>query len=157
MPVCRCRTEAADYRRKRRFQTNFFSGIPAFTYCFSQSYSKNNTISSRLWTCRVYPLSLPSVKTCRVYSSHWLTVWTCSKKIKGFRNQSNNSVELMPRVVKSLSMRAQSLSPFTQTYCMYSEEPSLRRLKCTEVETGQRRRAPPPDVLSITSFIHGLL
>ncbi len=39
---------------------------------------------------------------------------------------------------------------------MYSEEPSLRRLKCTEVETRQRRLAPPPPCLiPITSFIHG--
>jgi hypothetical protein len=44
------------------------------------------------------------------------------------------------------------LSLFTH---MYSEEPSLRRLKCTEVETGQRRQAPLLDVLSLTSFIHG--
>jgi hypothetical protein len=39
---------------------------------------------------------------------------------------------------------------------MYSEEPSLRRLKCTEVKTGQRRQAPALDVLSIASFIHGV-
>ncbi len=36
-----------------------FSEIP-FTYDFSTSYSTNNTISSRLWTCRVYPFPLPS-------------------------------------------------------------------------------------------------
>jgi hypothetical protein len=52
------------------------------------------------------------------------------------RNQSTNSVELMPGVLKSLKIRAQAHSPFKR---MYSEEPSLRRLKCTEVETGQRR------------------
>ncbi len=33
---------------------------------------------------------------------------------------------------------------------MYSVEPSLRRLNCTEVETGQRRKAPSPDVLSLS-------
>jgi hypothetical protein len=32
---------------------------------------------------------------------------------------------------------------------MYSEEPSLRRLKRTVVETGQRRLAPLPHVLSL--------
>ncbi len=37
---------------------------------------------------------------------------------------------------------------------MYSEEPSLRRLKCTEIKTGQRRQTPTLDVLSIASFIH---
>jgi hypothetical protein len=33
-----------------------------------------------------------------------------------------------------------SLPPHTR---MYSEEPSMRRLKCTEVKTKQRRQAPP--------------
>ncbi len=38
---------------------------------------------------------------------------------------------------------------------MYSEEPSLRRLNCTEVETGQRRYAPSPRCLiPFSSFIH---
>ncbi len=45
-----------------------FSSIPAFTYDFSTSYSTNNTSSSRLWTCRVYPFPPPSV---------WSVVWTC--------------------------------------------------------------------------------
>ncbi len=39
---------------------------------------------------------------------------------------------------------------------MYSEEPSSRRLNCTEKKTGQRRQTPTLDVLSIASFIHGL-
>ena len=39
---------------------------------------------------------------------------------------------------------------------MYSEEPSLRRLKCTEIKTRQRRQTPTLDVLSIASFIHGV-
>ncbi len=34
------------------------------------------------------------------------------------RNQSSNSVELMPAVLKSLTIRAQALSPFTQTYVL---------------------------------------
>jgi hypothetical protein len=52
---------------------------------------------------------------------------------------STYSVEFMHGVHKCLKIRAHALSPFTQTYVRYSEEPSLRRLKCTEVETGQRR------------------
>ncbi len=36
---------------------------------------------------------------------------------------------------------------------MYSEYPSLRRLKCTVVETGQRRLAPPSPCL-IPYFLH---
>ncbi len=50
-----------------------------------------------------------------------------------------HSVESMARVLKSLKIRPQAFSPFTHTYSMYSEEPSLRRLKCTVVKTGQRR------------------
>jgi hypothetical protein len=60
----------------------------------------------------------------------------------------------MPGVLNSLKIRAQALSPFTQTY-MYSEEPSSRRLKCTEVRPGSVGRPPSLDVLSLSSFIHG--
>ena len=39
---------------------------------------------------------------------------------------------------------------------MYSVEPSSRRLNCTEVETGQRRKAPSPRcMIPFNSFIHG--
>jgi hypothetical protein len=48
MPESRCRTEAADNRKKCRCRTNF---SPAFKYDFAVSYSKNNTISSCLWAC----------------------------------------------------------------------------------------------------------
>ncbi len=34
------------------------------------------------------------------------------------QNQSTNSVELMSGVLKSLNIRAQALSPFTQTYVL---------------------------------------
>jgi hypothetical protein len=45
------------------------------------------------------------------------------------------------------------ISPLTH---MYSVEPSLRRLNCTEVETGQRRKAPSPRCnIPFNSFIHG--
>ena len=54
---------------------------------------------------------------------------------------------MKPRVLKSLKFGLR-LSPPSQT-CMYSEEPSLRRLKRTVVETGQRRLAPLPHVLSL--------
>ncbi len=59
LPECQCRSEAADYRTKCRCGTNY--GIPAFTYDFSISYSKNNTIRSCLWTCRMYHFPLPAV------------------------------------------------------------------------------------------------
>ncbi len=40
---------------------------------------------------------------------------------------------------------------------MYSEEPSLRRLKCTVVKTGHHRWAPTPRCLiPFSSFIHGV-
>ncbi len=42
------------------------------------------------------------------------------------------------------------LSPPSHTCKMYSVEPSLRRLNCTELETGQRRKAPSPHVLSLS-------
>jgi hypothetical protein len=67
--------------------------------------------------------------------------------------KTQNSWTLLERHSGTLYMFSPPLSPFTH---MYSEEPSLRRLKCTEVETGQRRQAPLLDVLSITSFIHGI-
>jgi hypothetical protein len=38
-----------------------YSGIPVFTYDFSTSYSKNITITSGLWMCRVYDFPLPAV------------------------------------------------------------------------------------------------
>ena len=39
---------------------------------------------------------------------------------------------------------------------MYSVEPSSQRLNCTEVETGQRRKAPSPRcIILFNSFIHG--
>ncbi len=88
MAECQCQTEAAYYRKKRR--TNFFrhSGI---TYDFLTSNSKNNTISSRLWTCRVYFFSA----TCSMdvqgvpfhsqqYGRSWMSpflppaIWKCS-------------------------------------------------------------------------------
>jgi hypothetical protein len=34
------------------------------------------------------------------------------------RNQSTNSVELMPGVLKSLKIQAQALSPLSQTYVL---------------------------------------
>jgi hypothetical protein len=34
------------------------------------------------------------------------------------QNQSTNSMELMPGVLKSLKIRAQALSPFTQMYVL---------------------------------------
>jgi len=64
---------------------------------------------------------------------------------------------------KSLSTTGQALwhlyilSPviFPLTH-MYSVEPSSRRLNCTEVETGQRRKAPSPRcIILFNSFIHG--
>ncbi len=64
---------------------------------------------------------------------------------------------------KSLSTTGQALwhlyilSPviFHLTH-MYSVEPSSRRLNCTEVETGQRRKAPSPQcIIPFNSFIHG--
>ncbi len=40
---------------------------------------------------------------------------------------------------------------------MYSVELSSRRLNCTEVETGQRRKAPSPRcIIPFNSFIHGV-
>jgi hypothetical protein len=59
MPECRCRTEEADCRKKCRCRTNFRPAFRPFTYDFSIWYSKNNTISSCLWTCRVYNFPLP--------------------------------------------------------------------------------------------------
>ena len=65
---------------------------------------------------------------------------------------------------KSLSTTGQALwhlyilSPviFPLTH-MYSVEPSSRRLNCTEVETGQRRKAPSPRcIIPFNSFIHGI-
>ncbi len=64
---------------------------------------------------------------------------------------------------KSLSTTGQALchlyilspviSPLTH---MYSVEPSLRRLNCTEVETRQPRKAPSPRcIIPFNSFIHG--
>jgi hypothetical protein len=38
--------------------------------------------------------------------------------MKGFQDLCTNSVELMPGVMKSLKIRAQTLSPFTQTYVL---------------------------------------
>jgi hypothetical protein len=35
------------------------------------------------------------------------------------QNQSTNSMELMPGVLKSLKIRAQAFSPFTQTYVLW--------------------------------------
>ncbi len=63
MPECRCLTEAADYRKKFWCQTNF---SPAFQHLHvnSISYSKNNSITSCLRTCRVYHLPLPAFWTC---------------------------------------------------------------------------------------------
>jgi hypothetical protein len=69
-----------------------------------------------------------------------------------FLFKTQNSWTLLERHSGTLYMFSSPLSPFTH---MYSEEPSLPRLKCTEVETGQRRQAPLLDVLSLTSFIHG--
>jgi hypothetical protein len=50
---------------------------------------------------------------------------------------STCSVEFMPGVHKYLKNRLMHSLPSHKH--MYSEEPLLRRLKCTEVETGQRR------------------
>ncbi len=68
---CRCRTEAADYRKKCRWRTNF---SPAFWHLHMNfqyhSKNKNNTNSSYLWTCRVHPFhhhQQQAVWTCRVY------------------------------------------------------------------------------------------
>jgi hypothetical protein len=47
-------------------------------------------------------------------------------------------------------MFSPTLPPFTH---MYSEEPSLRRLKRTHEETGQRRLAPSPPCI-IPYFLH---
>ncbi len=64
----------------------------------------------------------------------------------------------MPGVLKSLKIRAQALSPSAHTYVQYSEEPSLQRLNCTVVKTGQRRQAPPPPCLiPFNSFIHAYI
>jgi hypothetical protein len=53
IPECGCRAETVDYRNADAGLT--FAGIQAFrhvrTYDFSTSHRKNNTISSRLWTC----------------------------------------------------------------------------------------------------------
>ncbi len=57
----------------------------------------------------------------------------------------------MPVVLKSLKFGLRhSLPPHTR---VYSEEPSLRRLKCTEVKTGQRSCPPPPRCI-ISFFLH---
>jgi hypothetical protein len=65
MPECRCRTEAADYQKKCRCWTNL---SPSFQHLhFSISFSMKNTISSCLWTCRVYQfrhaLGIPFITT----------------------------------------------------------------------------------------------
>ncbi len=67
LPECRCRTEGDDYRKKSRCRIKF---SPAFSYDFSISYSKNNSISSSLWTCRVCHFTLPAVWTCTGYPFH---------------------------------------------------------------------------------------
>jgi hypothetical protein len=71
MPECRCRTEAANYRKKSEAALTFLwlSGI-YIQYDLSISYSKNNTISSCLWTCRVYQFPLPAVWKCTEYPFH---------------------------------------------------------------------------------------
>ncbi len=50
------------------------SGI--FTFGFSTSYIKNNTINSHLWTCRVYHFPPQAVWTCSVYPFPLPAVWT---------------------------------------------------------------------------------
>jgi hypothetical protein len=67
-----------------------------------------------------------------------------------FPFKTQNSWTLLERHSGTLYMFSPPLSPFTH---MYSEEPSLRRLKCTEVETGQRRQAPLPRCI-IPYFLH---
>ena len=53
MLECWCQTEAADYRKKCRCWTNLFLAFQHLHMIF-KPYSKNNTIRSRLWKCRVY-------------------------------------------------------------------------------------------------------
>jgi hypothetical protein len=68
-----------------------------------------------------------------------------------FLFKTQNSWTLLERHSgTTLYMFSPPLSPFTH---MYSEEPSLRRLKCTEVKTGQGRWAPPPRCI-IPYFLH---
>ncbi len=79
MAQCQCRIAAADYGEKCRFRTNFF---PAFRHLHMifQPYSKNNTIRSRLWKCRVYCFPPPADWTCTGYPFHpppTPAVWTC--------------------------------------------------------------------------------
>ncbi len=69
MPKYRWRTEVADYRKNDDAGLTFLRQ-DGFTYDFLISYSKNNTISSCLWTCRVYHFPLPTVWMCIGYPFH---------------------------------------------------------------------------------------
>ncbi len=72
MPECRCQTVAVNYRKKCRCRINSFSGIPTFRHLqiiFTASYSKSNTSSSRLCTCRVYPGGNKEVSSIQLTNS----------------------------------------------------------------------------------------
>ena len=52
------------YGEKRLFVWIY---VGLWNKAFGIQYSKNKTISSRLWTGRVYPFTMPAECTCRVY------------------------------------------------------------------------------------------
>ncbi len=53
--------------------------------------------------------------------SIFIHFWSRSASIArwGFQNQSTDSVELMPAVLKSLEIRALAFSPFAHTYVLW--------------------------------------
>jgi hypothetical protein len=64
MPECRCRTEAADYRKKCRCRTNFSPAIQHLQMIF-QYHIARLTPSAGVYgrTRCMYPFSLPLVRT----------------------------------------------------------------------------------------------
>ncbi len=60
------------------------SGISAFTYDFSISYCKNNTISSCLWTCNVYHIPLSALWTFNECLFLSPAIWTMNMKVYPF-------------------------------------------------------------------------
>jgi hypothetical protein len=60
------------------------SGIPAFTYDFSISYSKNNTNSSCLWTYYVYHIPLSALWTFKECLFLSPAIWTMNMQVYPF-------------------------------------------------------------------------
>jgi hypothetical protein len=114
------------------------SDIPAFTNDFSISYSKNNTISSCLWTCRVCPCPLPAVWTCRVHPFLPPAVWRYGNKGSQsgtglLRYRTDTQDAGMPMLAASTSMPMHSYEKntvcrgnddtifvFSKPHCFYS-------------------------------------